>query len=1069
MKYANWVITLILTSAVLAASANATVTGHVRAPDSYSRSYAISGWACEIGSNQSIDVHIYLGGAAGSGQLFKVVKADRSSEPAVANACQSNGTAYRYRVPMSYQQALAHKGKRIYAHGISRPGQPNPLLIGSGDYRVPNPPAPNVIGHIEGIYSSNGQYSVQGWACQVGNPDPIDVHLFAGGPVGSGTVLRSSKANRSSNQAIANACYTNSRNYRFRIPVRGSDIVDHHNERIYVHGISQNGTPNNLLTRSGNERFPSEVNLSDLVDHKGSGNIIIPRELTVIIDQSVDISLLKVEGKLLCRNNGEYEIKTEGILVEGASARLQCGTESSPFTGNLDFIFKGKKSIDNLSSSGHHMGSKAFVAHNGGTIRLHGAPGNEGFTHLDQTARPGDKSIYLDRAVSWKPGDTIVVTSSSFDPKDATTFTIKAISNGGRRIDLEETVEHLHWGETKYYHNDRGNSWTLDQRAKVANLSRNISISSANDSHVQNNFGAHMMIAGNNSKAFIDNVEFNRVGQMGKIGKYPFHWHLMGDVSGQFIRNSSIHDSYHRCLTIHGTHHARVEGNTCYDHYGHGYFMELGNETHNIIRGNIGILSKRIPEEDDALLISEHRGDNFRYAAPATFWVTNPANYIYDNVAAGSEGTGFWMSFKKRMQCNASDCLHRASGGNTFPAYTNTFRFDNNIAHSSKVGITHDGAHEGAPIRGSDHNRRLDGVVYEPSDYPIFKNLVAYMNLNTGIYYRGSRAVYENAILADNGASAFFAFDQELIDSLIVGYSDNLRELGGDYYVRNTNWDRREPMSGVRVYDGPFYLNGVHFADFPETEKRANGRDITPTAFLLMGGAARYVNQTENLTFSPSLIARKVDLTSTTQNWKDSYTAAILDKDGSLLGTPNRLLRPDHRINRVDNRCNLASGYGEVSTLKCDYRISHARFVLGTENTIPFRVNRISPNEGDVRHEHEIDETKTEFYNKFSMIMDEGYEYHVRNLNQGNLSNLSINYSADSASDISPVIVLISSGKCSIDNATRVGSIEELENVTTSSYFSGPSHFFMRLKGERIEKMRDDLPNARQSFKLNCG
>lgn len=84
------------------------------------------------------------------------------------------------------------------------------------------------------------------------------------------------------------------------------------------------------------------------------------------------------------------------------------------------------------------------------------------------------------------------------------------------------------------------------------------------------------------------------MGQRGRSGRYPMHWHMVNDVAGQYIRNSSIWRSYNRCVTIHGSHNASVQDNVCYDHAGHGFFLEDGIETGNTISGNLGLVS-RIP------------------------------------------------------------------------------------------------------------------------------------------------------------------------------------------------------------------------------------------------------------------------------------------------------------------------------------------------------------------------------------------------------------------------------------------------------------------------------------------
>ena len=66
------------------------------------------------------------------------------------------------------------------------------------------------------------------------------------------------------------------------------------------------------------------------------------------------------------------------------------------------------------------------------------------------------------------------------------------------------------------------------------------------------------------------------MGQNLTLARYPIHWHLIGDAKGQYIRNAAIHDTYNRCVTVHGTNFLRVENNVTYNTVGHCFFLEDG-------------------------------------------------------------------------------------------------------------------------------------------------------------------------------------------------------------------------------------------------------------------------------------------------------------------------------------------------------------------------------------------------------------------------------------------------------------------------------------------------------------
>lgn len=99
----------------------------------------LTGWACSSGRPAAVNVHIYVGGAAGTGQFIGEVLANQASEPAVAAACQSNGSQYRFRFTLTNAIRQAHANKLIYVHGISPAGASNSLLAGSGVQRIPAP------------------------------------------------------------------------------------------------------------------------------------------------------------------------------------------------------------------------------------------------------------------------------------------------------------------------------------------------------------------------------------------------------------------------------------------------------------------------------------------------------------------------------------------------------------------------------------------------------------------------------------------------------------------------------------------------------------------------------------------------------------------------------------------------------------------------------------------------------------------------------------------------------------------------------------------------------------------
>jgi hypothetical protein len=99
----------------------------------------LAGWACGSGVAASIDIHLYVNGPYPRGQYVRTVTANQPSEPAVASACRSTGTAYRFSVALDPALRQQYGNQLIYGHGIapSSSGQINGLISGSAVFRVP--------------------------------------------------------------------------------------------------------------------------------------------------------------------------------------------------------------------------------------------------------------------------------------------------------------------------------------------------------------------------------------------------------------------------------------------------------------------------------------------------------------------------------------------------------------------------------------------------------------------------------------------------------------------------------------------------------------------------------------------------------------------------------------------------------------------------------------------------------------------------------------------------------------------------------------------------------------------
>ena len=568
-------------------------------------------------------------------------------------------------------------------------------------------------------------------------------------------------------------------------------------------------------------------------------DVLIPKGTDILLDVSPPpLASLRIDGSLTTADR-DLQLTAANVHVYGL---LAVGSERTPFSHRMVFTLTG-------ADAGLDTPSKMIAVYGGGALELHGQP-RTAWTRLAATANSGSTQLTLDAPTDWLAGDRIVVTSTSFDASEAEAVLIASVS--GPSITLAEPLKFTHWGAIQTIA-----GVPVDERAEVGLLSRNVVVRGDDASEVAG-FGGHIMMMGGTSH--VEGVELTRMGQRGHLARYPIHWHMMGDAPGQYARGNSIWHSYSRCVTVHGTNAVTVANNVCYDHAGHGFFLEDGIETGNTFSGNLGVLT-RIPPEGKRLLPTD--------ATPATFWMTNPDNVWRGNVAAGSEGHGFWLALPEHPTG-----LSTTAG--VWPQHLPLREFSGNVTHSNRIHGLH--ADDGPAPDGTsrttfylprrDRNDPSTAVTAELSHFVAWKNVVR------GAWVRGDDIVIKGGVLADNRIGATFAASHTYLrDALVVGESDNHKPHP------NPTW----PIHGYEFYDGPVGPEHVTFANFqPNATRDAGALALEYQNWAIMNAG----NAVSGLTF---VNAREVMFPSELHG-DGEHMSIINDRDGSLTGTPGAVV-----------------------------------------------------------------------------------------------------------------------------------------------------------------------------------
>lgn len=568
-------------------------------------------------------------------------------------------------------------------------------------------------------------------------------------------------------------------------------------------------------------------------------HVMVPQGRRIVLDVSPPpLASLTINGVLAFART-DLALTVGWVMVHGM---LEVGTEEAPFAERAVITLTGA-----LDENIGGMGARGLVAMGGGRIELHGARrADVDWAVLAEPARPGDTSLALalvepnKTVLGWRPGDLLAIAPSGRDPLQAEAVTVTAVS--GTRVAFSPPLRFSHSAELATIAGR-----VVDERAEVGLLTRNIVVQGGGDG-VARQIGGHIMIMAG-SIGRIEGTELRNMGQMGRLGRYPIHWHLTGFAPIDYARFNSIWNSFHRAVVLHRTDGVEVRGNVAANVWSHTYVVgEDGTETGNTVEDNLGILTRRLP--DSAFVLKRHGEPGAETAAaqdewrPATFWVNNPRNAVRGNRAAGGlDAIGFFY-----------DDDH----GRAAPADLGQVDFSGNVAHSYLSSLAAD---DPVPTLTSGLGLlvRTSGA-HAPVTFGPF---TAYHNTVAGAWIEPAAATLTGAVLAGN-ASGVVLVRGTLDDTLVTGPTGN----------RTTAHPEATLRGGVRVV----------------AHDLGNAPRVTRTTFAAQPVAAIDIEDGRLLPGSEVsgivLVDTPLPVYLRDRQPDHSWSGALVDADGSLTGSP---------------------------------------------------------------------------------------------------------------------------------------------------------------------------------------
>lgn len=355
-------------------------------------------------------------------------------------------------------------------------------------------------------------------------------------------------------------------------------------------------------------------------------------------------------------------------------------------------------------------------------------------------------------ASAWAPGAEILVTSHTraWDEHQVRRIVSVAISDPGFvliRLDAPivvptTVVEHPVFA------------------AEVALLSRNILLKSNDNSLMGGHFEIRRTLSGPQQ---VIGVEIAGFGQPGMDGRFPLHIFYTPSIDGSIIAKNTVRQSKQRCIVLRGANSFIVEDNIGFDVMGHCFMTTDGIETNNYFERNLGAFI----QATESLLAGEHDNE------PSVFWIASPTNHYRSNVAAGSEGSGFWFYPQLRG-------LGETSFPERNPSSAELLLFSNNVAHSSS-NIAVNMLYFFKMLCADTFSQiRTSRPGFMPPSLATLDKAKVYKNRNSGlVLHRCSNIIIANSFFADNSRGIDIDRSAGIFvrNTTIIGKSASYEEL----------------------------------------------------------------------------------------------------------------------------------------------------------------------------------------------------------------------------------------------------------------------------------------------------
>ncbi|XP_066450287.1 fibrocystin [Eleutherodactylus coqui] len=315
------------------------------------------------------------------------------------------------------------------------------------------------------------------------------------------------------------------------------------------------------------------------IPQAGDDVIILPNR-TIIVDIVLPpLRGLYVVGALEFPPNFSNELTVACLLIAGG--RLSVGTSQQPLQREqrIRILLQTSTGIHCDRFKGLHVSPGVIGIY--GKLQIYSAYPSKSWTRLGADIASGNEMIPLNRTVDWRPGDEVVISSSSYEAHQAERVYLR---------DIYGTIVRI-WGKLNHWHSGTvhsiGDSWRIPLTAEVGLLSRNVQIDTDTSCSGTIMVGQYVNDLG---EEYLGSLELSNV-EISNFGSSSFpSIHFNNTSQSSVISSSSIHHSCGGGIRATNTTNISLHANLLYNTVGHGIELDGGN---HILTDNLLILMKQ--------------------------------------------------------------------------------------------------------------------------------------------------------------------------------------------------------------------------------------------------------------------------------------------------------------------------------------------------------------------------------------------------------------------------------------------------------------------------------------------